>query len=161
MPISTYYPIANITLTGSASSVTFSGITQQFRDLVLVVTGSMSSDSSINLQINGDTGNNCYGVRTMGNGSSTSSDTYNSSGMAFQQVYVAANTITTWVTNLLDYSATDKHKTALNRVSSASNTVGMEAHRWANTAAVTSIKVNRTVADFTAGSTFALYGVIA
>ena len=60
----------------------------------------------------------------------------------------------------MDYSATDKHKTMLSRGGSSSFGVGMNAGRWANTSAVTSVLViGQSGLDFAAGSTFYLYGI--
>ena len=60
---------------------------------------------------------------------------------------------------LMDYSATDKHKTVLTR--SGTNLDGVEAlaGRWANTAAVTSWVILTSSAAFASGTTFALYGI--
>jgi hypothetical protein len=63
------------------------------------------------------------------------------------------------IANLMDYSATDKHKTAI--VRSGNNTEGVEAtaSRWANTAAVTSWQIFVNVGGFASGFTFSLYGI--
>jgi hypothetical protein len=78
----------------------------------------------------------------------TSSDSNTNNGVLIFQV--------------MDYSATDKHKTALSRTNIARNFVAAHANRWASTTAVTSINVfgNRG-SNLAAGSTFNLYGVIA
>lgn len=67
--------------------------------------------------------------------------------------------------NIMDYSATDKHKTTLirNGKQGGSND-GVEAiaGRWANTAAITSLEIFSITGGgitFSAGSTFALYGI--
>jgi len=67
------------------------------------------------------------------------------------------------ISQLLDYSATDKHKTLINRLNStnggsSTENVEQQAARWANTAAVTSIEI---FGNFASGATFNLYGVIA
>jgi len=64
---------------------------------------------------------------------------------------------------ILDYSATDKHKSGLWRVDAPSQdgTLAM-ASRYASTSAITSMKVFGSASKtFPAGSTFALYGVSA
>jgi len=61
----------------------------------------------------------------------------------------------------MDYSATDKHKTILNRVNAASSIVEAVAARWANAAAVTSVAVQTQTGTFSSGMTLALYGVAA
>jgi hypothetical protein len=63
--------------------------------------------------------------------------------------------------NIMDYSATDKHKTSLIRVSAASRTVAAGMQRWATTDAITSVTLAFLVGNYVAGSTFSLYGVYA
>lgn len=158
----TYQPIANGTIGTAVTSITFSAITQQYRDLVLVVNGSMSSDSALQLNLNGDYTASYNSIRTQGNGSSTSSDTVTNNGnMAIQQIYYTANAQLVYTFNFFDYSATDKHKTVLARNNSAANAASMEVHRWAMNSAITSITVKSGVGNFNTGSTFALYGILA
>ena len=64
------------------------------------------------------------------------------------------------ISNIMDYSATDKHTTVLNRANNAANGVHANAGRWSNTSAVTQVQVYAT-SNFAAGSTFYLYGVAA
>jgi hypothetical protein len=66
------------------------------------------------------------------------------------------------IINVMDYSATDKHKTILARDAGGNAAqAGAIASRWANSAAVTSATVVNTGGNFNSGSTFSLYGVIA
>jgi FAD/FMN-containing dehydrogenase len=62
---------------------------------------------------------------------------------------------------VMDYTATDKHKTALVRSNNAA--FGVEAHavRYASTSAVTSLLVFPSSGNWAAGGTFSLYGVVA
>jgi hypothetical protein len=65
------------------------------------------------------------------------------------------------VMQILDYSATDKHKPCLirNGTVTVSTTIATAA-RWGNTAAINSLEIF-TSNTFLAGSTFSLYGRIA
>jgi hypothetical protein len=63
--------------------------------------------------------------------------------------------------DLIDYSATDKHKTILSRLNNTARATNALINRWPSTAAITSIRINGNGANFTTGSTFALYGVSA
>jgi hypothetical protein len=68
------------------------------------------------------------------------------------------------VTTIMDYSATDKHKTSLSRgnaLGQANVSVIAYASRWANTNAITSLTVLLESGSFLTGSTLSLYGVIA
>ena len=153
MPTPTYTPLATVTLGTAVSSVTFSSIPATYRDLILVSETSHSSTTEIKLHPNGNgTGSH---VKMFGNGSSATSDT----ASRIEIAYLASTGVA--VTQVMDYSATDKHKTILSRWGYASGFVGANAARWENTSAITSLDVLISTGTFPAGSTFSLYGVIA
>ena len=161
MPTPTYTALANITLGSSASTITFSSIPATYRDLILVANTSVSASSS-RVTLNGDTGSN-YSTVIMRGGAGT---TVSSTSFTFTGIYPStqvgepAGTRSAWTIQFMDYSATDKHKTALTRFGNPDPTNGhtqAQANRWANTAAVTSITILD--ATYSAGSTFALYGI--
>ena len=86
--------------------------------------------------------------------SNSATQTYLDSGYSASGAYE----ITTY--DLLDYSATDKHKTILVRFGSNSDSIALAAAgRWASTSAITSIRIYRETGSFAIGSTFELYGV--
>lgn len=166
MPTNTYTPLANITLGSAQASVSFSSINQGYRDLILVMqirtTRSATSDGGF-VRANSDSGANYARVGMYGNGSSTGSFTGTETGFYLS---VTGNNATSGVFDMnvlqiMDYSATDKHKTALLRESENQiTTVLAEAQRWANTAAITSLTIVPQVGpNLAAGSTFALYGI--
>jgi hypothetical protein len=162
MPKKTYTQIASITLAASSNSVTFVSIPQNFRDLVLVVAGTLNSGTqNPRVQLNADTGNNYSNVWMGGSGSSATSGTNSSVDYNFGGVIFTAQSND--ILQIMDYSATDKHKTTLTRGNAASSTSGQAtsawAGRWANTAAVTSIRFYLNAETFAAGSTFTLYGI--
>jgi hypothetical protein len=64
------------------------------------------------------------------------------------------------VFHFIDYSATNKHKMALARSNNPNLGTDSLSGRWASTDAINSIQVYST-SNLAAGSTFALYGVIA
>ena len=164
MATPTYTPLANITLGSSAASVTFSSISQAYRDLVLVVSATHSSTStSIYGAINDDNAGTTYSsVKMLGNGSTASSGTtvdfplllLATSGMLRT---ASGNSV---VVQFMDYSATDKHKSVLSRANHPDFATEASVNRWANTAAITKIYLRPGDAtNFAAGSTFALYGI--
>ena len=166
MATPTYTALATITLSSSASSVTFSNISQLFRDLVLVVNWQNSGTASASrLQINGDTGSNYSSVWMVGQGSTTgsSSESGQTSARLFGASLGPSNTYSNvGIVQFLDYSATDKHKTVLDRYSSANTDVQASAIRWASTSAITSFRVFDVLGQtYSAGSTFSLYGIAA
>jgi hypothetical protein len=144
-----------VTLGSSAASVTFSSIPATYRDLILVCEYTNASNPL--LRFNSDTGSNYSYVRMYGNGSSASSD--NGSDTGFAIATGSATSGQTSIIQIMDYSATDKHKTVLIRNGLASTFVNASANRWANTAAITTVSFQ--VGTYGAGSTFNLYGVIA
>jgi hypothetical protein len=161
MPTPTYTPLATVTLGSSASSVTFSSIPATYRDLILVgdLILSTSNAQQIRIRFNGDTGSNYFTVN-MGATTTTFSQTSTLSAGRIGQAYNGSRS--THILNLMDYSATDKHKTGTARGDNASNRIEALATRWANTAAITSMTVIiEDASNFAAGSTFNLYGVIA
>jgi hypothetical protein len=64
------------------------------------------------------------------------------------------------ITQIMDYSATDKHKTTLVRSNNAADATEAMTGRYASTTAVTSIEIGLDGSlSFASGSTFSLYGV--
>jgi hypothetical protein len=158
MPTPTYTALATVTLASASASVTFSSIPATYRDLILVMNyGQVDSTFAGKVYLNADTtGANYTRVMMAGNGSSTSSNA--NGGSIRWEVTGTANKQA--IIQIMDYSATDKHKTALVRSGDSSTSVEASANRWANTAAVTSVLVQFGT-NLTAGSTLNLFGVIA
>lgn len=164
MPTPTYTPLANITLTGTAASVTFSSISQLYRDLVLVADIGATSSDALNCRINGDTGANYNYVVAYGTGTATGSYSGSSQtllGLSGYENGVLNTSRTMLQVSFQDYSATNKHKTLLTRLNLASDRTWMNAGRWASTSAITSFVIYPGSGSFTAGTTMALYGVAA
>jgi hypothetical protein len=169
--VSAYTALANVTLGSSAASVTFSSINQSYRDLVLVINGYASGNNggdAVNVRFNGDSGNNYNQVRMGGDGSSTFSNSaanQNVSEIGRFFGSISSNTSpVSIIANIMDYSATDKHKTAISRSNAAmtNGLVDATCIRYASTSAITSFVLTVALgSNFVAGSSFALYGVSA
>lgn len=158
----TYQPIAEITLGSSASSVTFSNITQAYRDIVLVLSAMQNTTDVRQAQLlpNGDSGN--ASLVYMDGSSSPVSGGDSLIGLYYVFSGASANYPVLSTTQIMDYSATDKHKTFLIRHGNVTNNVSAYAARWANTAAISSLVVNaRFGGNFSSGTTIALYGILA
>lgn len=160
-----YVALATTTLGSAASSVTFSSIPTSvngvaLRDLIVVFAGDgTSGGADIAIQLNSDTGNN-YNRVFMGGSGSGSGFSGSNSNVGRMDIMTAANARQlnfTW--NLMDYSATDKHKTALVRDNDAGFQVVARAFRWANTNAVNTVRVFVSAGNISSGSTISLYGV--
>jgi hypothetical protein len=162
MPTPTYTPLATVTLASATSSVTFSSIPATYRDLILIINGKATAGGSgARMTVNSDTGNNYNAVRMYGYSSSTGSDS--ASNVGYLDIS-ALNTSEGYqaVIQIMDYSATDKHKTFLYRTQESGITAVLaQAGRWANTAAITSVRAYTGSDNWAIGSTFSLYGVIA
>ena len=157
-PVSTYVALQTITLGASASSVTFSSIPATYRDLVCVVAGQATGNSSIIAVINSDTTGHYSYVRMEGDGSSTNSAS--SSVLAFAVVgRISGSVESTNVFTVMDYSATDKHKTILGRGDAPNDRTRAVAARWPSTSAVTSLEVKPDGQSFDSGATISLYGI--
>jgi hypothetical protein len=159
MPTPTYTALATVTLGTAAASVTFSSIPATYRDLILVFRGTLTTATlnEVELRINGDTGSNYTRLVAFGDGSSTGSitDVFNS----YRFSYGNNTHPFTSILQLMDYSATDKHKTIITRDGQANRAIVMGAARWANTAALTSLSVF-CAQNFAAGTTLNLYGIV-
>ena len=160
MATPTYTLIDSTTLTSSASSVTFSSITQDYRDLILVIDAKHATTNENNtLQFNGDSGSNYSNVYMYGTGSSTGSSAQT---LAYIRIDFATEMTTTNpnldIVQIMDYSATDKHKSTLSRANNSSNATEATAGRWANTSAITSIVIAPRSGSYASG-TFHLYGI--
>jgi hypothetical protein len=162
MPTATYTPLATVTLGTATSTVTFSSIPATYRDLVMVINGSVASATEFYYRFNADTGSNYSVVTAQGFGSPTSGSFTTTRLVPWAPNNLVANQPFVLTTSFMDYSATDKHKTSLHRIGGQAGGepwVAMTAARWANTAAVNTILVEAG-ANFNIGATFSLYGVI-
>lgn len=152
----TYQPIANITLGSNAASVTFSGITQAYRDLVIISNQLNTVDAGDGiLRFNSDTSN--YSRVIIYTAGTTPASAADSNFSAF----VPKAAVGSFKIDIMDYSATDKHKSILSRSGEAGQLVYVMAGRWASNSAITSIYLAPNAGSWAAGATFGLYGVIA
>ena len=155
MPTPTYTALATTTLASATASVTLGSIPATYRDLVLIVnTPSITADQLV-LRFNGDTGSNYFRVYM--------ESIFGTTGTAGGQddlAYVGAygGDQASLIVNIMDYSATDKHKSFLARGDAAIVTK-TTALRWANTAAITSITVRLVSVNLPIGTTINLYGI--
>jgi hypothetical protein len=159
MPTPTYVSLATTTLSATDTEVIFSSIPATYRDLVVRFAGSTSSNDTWGIRLNGDTTSSYPRVWMLGNGSSTGSG---SDTQTYMRAIDGTTTQHTWGMSIMDYSATDKHKTALFRGDGTASFTIAYAFRWAKTDAVTSITMFQVSgASFAVGATFSLYGIAA
>lgn len=156
MPTSTFIPLATTTLAGGETSVTFGSI-PAYRDYRIVVDVTSSSNSVIMLRLGSsgtlDTGSNYSYVWATGNGSTTASSTATNAEL---RPYIGGYTSRQIWMDIMDGSATDKHKTILTR--GDGEEVNMFAGRWASTNAIDIMEIRTSINSWTSG-TISLYGI--
>jgi hypothetical protein len=147
--------LANTTLSSNTGTVTFSNIPNTYRDLVAVInvvglTGAPTARGGY-MTFNGAGGSAVYMESNL------------TSGISEMLMPFAPNH-GVFIINIMDYSATDKHKTILARAgTAASSSVWAIAGRVATTSAITSVAFigpDDASDQFLSGSTFALYGIV-
>lgn len=161
MPTQTYLPLQTITLTASASSITFDNIPNSFRDLVIhgnFILASNGNDGYVRYQFNNDT--------TAGNYTGQFIDTYNNTLQAgatnnlfYYTTPISFGTVSNSALHINDYAKSDRYKMVISRFSTSDNNAGMYTVRWANNAAITKITLVPTPVNFSAGTTVSIYGI--
>jgi len=162
MPTPLYHVLETVTLTSSASSVTFSSIDQSYADLVLQMEAVATSSNTPKVRFNSDSGSNYYSVSMQGLANGNTGSYSSTSNFLTVQVANVKTKPSLFTVQVFDYSATDKHKSALSRCVAVEDDgsldrVGAVAARWANTSAITSITLDGSTGSWDTGSTFTLY----
>jgi hypothetical protein len=166
MPKKTYVQLNRITLAAATSSVIFSSIPQNFRDLVLVVNGQMDTTGS-SFRFNSDSGANYPQVMmrvpgTPGGGGGASSGAETGTALYKNWGSYSTGTRASHVLQIMDYSVIDKHKTTLLRssyVGLGNLVVEVIAGRWSSNNVINTITMATGTNGFSTGFTFTLYGI--
>lgn len=164
--VTAWTPIANVTLASNQATVTFGSISQTYRDLILV-TNSRNVDATggIFMHFNGITTANTYFSVSMETYSTTiTSRNYNGNPRMNFEFPAYDSVHTAHLFNIMDYAATDKHKTIVARINNHNTVVGATLGIWPSTTAITAVTIspsNTGSPAFASGSSFALYGVSA
>lgn len=156
--------LASITLQEATASVSFSGIPQNYRDLFLVVGVPLAHNSGSGVSFNGDTdySNNYSRVFMYGSGTSAISGANSGSASpAANRDLGALRPNGTLIAQIMDYSATNKHKTIITRAGGAGNDTWALASRWTSNSAINSFQFLPDSGALSAGITLNLYGRIA
>lgn len=156
---STYTPIATVSPSGT-TTVDFTSISGSYTDLVLVTDFAVSSAGDFYLRFNSDTGTNYSVTILVGDGTSAVSSRSSTIGYIspnYNSDQISQRVIHNW--SIQNYSNTTTYKTALCRYNNASRQTVAAVGLWRSTSAITSINIARSAGNFTAGSTFTLYGI--
>jgi hypothetical protein len=168
MPKKTYTQINSVTLAANSASVSFASIPQNFRDLILTHSSKHTYSGSISvrdtgIRFNGDSGNNYPRVNMWGTGSSAISEILATDNNVPLNYGMASADFQPGIVQIMDYSASDKHKTVLYRTGLGNDSnygAYSQVSRWANTSAITSLIIIPNPAyQLISGSTFTLYGI--
>jgi len=154
---STYTPIATTTLGSAAASVTFSGISGSYTDLVLVTNANTAavSENYAYLYFNSDTAANYSRTVLTGDGSSAASARFSNLIPITLQPTTKSNNIL----QIMNYSNSTTYKTCIWRDNQTASTVAAGVGLWRSTAAITSVTIQGYSANLQMGSTFTLYGI--
>lgn len=162
----TYESIATTTLGSAQLNVEFTGISQSFTDLVLVmqIADSTNDARDVYMQVgNGsyDTASNYSRTILTGNGTAAqSSRSSNASFMSMSYAVYSSSPLSVNIVHFMSYSNTTTNKTVLARTNGAGDGVSANAFLWRSTSAIERIKVYlQPTSNINTGSTFTLYGI--
>lgn len=157
---STYSTIATTTLGSNNTTITFSSIPSTYTDLVLVATGSVTSQTDGVITFNSDTGNNYSRTYMYGNGTSALSGRNSSAGALLVAYFGTGQN--NMILNIQNYANTTTYKTCIGRNNNPGNSTYAGVAMWLNTSAINRIDFSPTASQsWTTGSTFTLYGIAA
>lgn len=169
-----YESIQTVTGAGTPSSITFSSIPSTYKHLQLRISGQTSrgtyGNDVMSMRINGDTGANYAYHLLTGDGSSAGSGGASSQTSIYLSYKLGTTTsgaTGTYIIDIYDYSNTSKYKTIRNLagvdinglISGYGGEVELSSGLWQSSSAINSITFFGTNANFTAASSFALYGI--
>jgi len=172
-PESGYDSLAAVTLSASASSITFAGIPSGYKHLQIRALARTDRAgnyaSNMNLQFNTDTANNYADHDVNGNGSNAQAEAGTTkNNIAMQRITgasAASSIFGVVVADILDYTNTNKYKTVRWLGGFDNNSTQGEIYfgsgLWQSTSAVSTITLQSVsgAVNFTQYSSFALYGV--
>jgi hypothetical protein len=155
---------------GGAPSVTFNTIPSTYKHLQIrgIARAASGGVNAIAIRLNSDTGANyawhlLYGTGS-GNAQAASTASTATALMSYQANPTNDGTgvFGASITDILDYANTNKNTTVRNlsgRDGNGTGEIGLWSALWANTAAVTTVALISSGANFAEGTTFALYGI--
>ena len=175
IPPSSFYSIATVTGTGSASSLTFSSIPSTYKALQIRAIGrdtnAGTSAGNFLMTFNSDTGANYSRHRLIGTGAAVAASgasggtNINLSAFAWFSG-TAANIFGVAIVDIQDYASTSKNKTVRGFLgvddngASGNQQITLSSAAWYSTSAVSTITLIADGTAFSTSTSFALYGVL-
>lgn len=172
-PDGAFDALATVSLSTSASSITFSGIPTGYRSLQVraLYRGTVGAgDGTVFMRFNGDSNSNYSTHRTYGyggGGAMGADGSINSTTMSVGHSMGATPSLqsfTVMITDIIDYTNDSKHTTVRSLTGTdmngdASGALFFNSGNWRNKSSVTSLTLTTGQTAFATYSHFALYGV--
>lgn len=155
----TYDSLATTTLGSAQSSVTFSSISGNYTDLVVIVSAVRPGVGTVAMTVNSDTGTNYSRTFMYGTGSSVAASQTTGAANFLFTVGATNGTYSASIVHLMNYSNTTTNKTFLVRGNDPADATVLLVGSWRSTSAITSITLTGLSGDLNSGSTFTLYGI--
>lgn len=159
----TYNCIATTTLTGPATTVTFSSITNTYTDLVVIAyTQRASGNPSLTVRFNSDTGSNYSFANVLGSsGGGAASYQGNNFSLINLSYWTMAGSpnFSPSIINIMNYANTTTYKTVVAEGGEAGTGVQITTGTWRSASAITSIQFGLEDQNFNSGSIFSIYGI--
>lgn len=162
----TYEPIAATTTTTASPAITFSNISQNYTDLVLIISvraNSTPTSYGTHIRFNGDTGSNYSRTIMYGYGGGYASiRATNATRYEISSGTTTANQFNIIRLNIMDYSNSSKYKSLCGYNDDRADVTSTTCALWRNTNAITSITItpyDDNATGFATGCTFTLYGI--
>ena len=158
------FKIETVEVASPVSSVTFSNIPQGYTDLIIEMSGRSTSGIDQNLEFNGSTAN-LSAKYLLGSGTSLSTGTTGSTIplASNNQSSFTANTFGNLRIYIPDYKSSNHKSISADGTTenlAAESYIIMVSGQWANTGAITSIKLVPQSSSYAANTTITLYGVL-
>jgi hypothetical protein len=153
--------LATVTLQAATPTVIFGGIPNTYRDLIIVSKFKTEINVEPKLAFNVDTSSSYSMVQMAGTGSASLSNSGTTTYGWITPNSGASAEFSSYVAQIFDYSVTDKHTTWLSRFNPQEGYVNALGNRWAKTEVINTISIFVSSSNFSAGSSFSLYGRIA
>lgn len=158
--------IATVTGNGSSATLSFSSIASTYKHLQIRFVGLSSSNATLTVRFNSDTGNNYATHYLQGNGSAASAGAESSQSLInlYGALPLASASSQTGasIIDLLDYANTSKYKTLRALCAYDSNGSGFSnlvSGLWQSTSAISSISLTCNAGNWTTSTKAALYGI--
>lgn len=154
----TYDAIASTTISGSSTTtVTFSSISANYTDLIIVYGGQGTTNANILLKLNSDTGSNYSRTYMYGDGGSVI--TGRESALSSLGIFYTSNSQTTSILQIMNYANTTTYKTILSRNNLSTLSTTAYVAMWKSTAAISQIDLTIDAGNYAANSVISLYGI--